>query len=74
MYPNWNSPHPPYQANNSRETNEMTLVLQRLASLEDRLERLILSIEKTNQTLHDIEELQNRVCTTGGGGAVIVRM
>ncbi|MGG3625139.1 hypothetical protein ABES25_16465 [Bacillus gobiensis] len=74
MYSNWNSPNSQYQSDHRQINHDQQQVMQRLANLEHRLELLLSSLEKTNETLRSIEELQNRVCTTGGGGAVIVRM
>ncbi|RJS58052.1 hypothetical protein CJ481_20345 [Bacillus subtilis] len=45
----------------------------RLADLELKMEQLIRAIEINNELLRTMQELQNRVCTSGGG-SVIVRM
>ncbi|KJJ40732.1 hypothetical protein UM89_18050 [Bacillus subtilis] len=45
----------------------------RLAGLELKMEQLIRAIEINNELLRTMQELQNRVCTSGGG-SVIVRM
>ncbi|MGQ9007062.1 hypothetical protein ACTXHP_02375 [Bacillus stercoris] len=48
--------------------------LDRLVGLELRMEQLIRAIEVNNELLRTMQEQQNRVCTNGGGGSVIVRM
>ncbi|MCY8720054.1 MULTISPECIES: hypothetical protein [unclassified Bacillus (in: firmicutes)] len=48
--------------------------IDRLAGLELRMEQLIRAIEVNNELLRTMQEQQNRVCTNGGGGSVIVRM
>ncbi|MFP7232069.1 hypothetical protein SFC70_08905 [Bacillus subtilis] len=48
--------------------------INRLAGLELRMEQLIRAIEVNNELLRTMQEQQNRVCTNGGGGSVIVRM
>ncbi|MCY8122274.1 hypothetical protein P8860_09870 [Bacillus spizizenii] len=48
--------------------------LDRLAGLELKMEQLIRAIEVNNELLRTMQEQQNRVCTSGGGGSVIVRM
>ncbi|MCY7950831.1 hypothetical protein P8868_18675 [Bacillus inaquosorum] len=48
--------------------------IDRLAGLELRMEQLIRAIEVNNELLRMMQEQQNRVCTSGGSGSVIVRM
>ncbi|MBY4603582.1 MULTISPECIES: hypothetical protein [Bacillus] len=48
--------------------------IDRLSGLELRMEQLIRAIEVNNELLRTMQEQQNRVCTSGGSGSVIVRM
>ncbi|WP_368908244.1 hypothetical protein [Bacillus wiedmannii] len=78
MHPHWNpninqqyvySPHP------GRNTllHDSQYMMQRIASLESQLAKLISLIEENNQLIKSIEQQQNQVCAPAGG-SVIVRM
>ncbi|UTX04366.1 hypothetical protein NM058_14870 [Bacillus inaquosorum] len=61
-------PSAPHSAGYQQQT------IDRLAGLELRMEQLIRAIEVNNELLRTMQEQQNRVCTSSGGGSVIVRM
>ncbi|TKI10212.1 hypothetical protein FC696_17590 [Bacillus wiedmannii] len=78
MHPRWNpninqqyvySPHP------VRNTlhQDSQYMMQRIASLENQLAKLISLIDENNQLIKSMEQQQNQVCTPAGG-SVIVRM
>ncbi|WP_141555560.1 hypothetical protein [Bacillus wiedmannii] len=78
MHPHWNpninqqyvhSPHP--VRNTLHQDSEY--MMQRIASLESQLAKLISLIDETNQLIKSMEQQQNQVCTPAGG-SVIVRM
>jgi len=48
-------------------------MMQRIASLESQLAKLISLIEENNQLIKSMEQQQNQVCAPAGG-SVIVRM
>ncbi|EEL81845.1 hypothetical protein bcere0028_25360 [Bacillus cereus AH1271] len=48
-------------------------MMQRIASLESQLAKLISLIDENNQLIKSMEQQQNQVCTPAGG-SVIVRM
>lgn len=48
-------------------------MMQRIASLESELAKLISLIEENNQLIKSMEQQQNQVCAPAGG-SVIVRM
>ncbi|ATH91916.1 hypothetical protein ACH95_18410 [Bacillus glycinifermentans] len=75
MYSKWNSEtHYPPAASHLPPGQSPQQMTERLKSLEDQMALLIKLMESNNQLLRSIEEQQNRVCTSGGGGSVIVRM
>lgn len=78
MHPRWNPninqqyvyfPHP------VRNTlhQDSQYMMQRIASLESQLAKLISLIDENNQLIKSMEQQQNQVCTPAGG-SVIVRM
>ncbi len=76
MYSYWNAPpYHPVRSHMYSERPENEQLLQRMAQLENQMNHLIKLMEQNNEILHSaLDEQQNKVCTTGGGGAVIVRM
>jgi flagellar biosynthesis chaperone FliJ len=73
MNPNWHI-NPNYYQRNSQEFVNSQQIVQRLGNLEHQVSTLIKLIEEHNNLLRSIEQQQNRVITSGSGGAVIVRM
>lgn len=73
MNSNWHI-NPNYYQRNSHEFVNTQQIMQRLGNLEQQVSTLIKLIEEHNELLRSIEQQQNRVITSGGGGAVIVRM
>ncbi|HDX9645457.1 TPA: hypothetical protein ROY02_001739 [Bacillus cereus] len=78
MYPHWNpninqqyvySPHP---ARNTLH-HDSQYMMQRIASLENQLTKLVSLIEENNQLIKSMEQQKNQVCAPAGG-SVIVRM
>ncbi|ASB89005.1 hypothetical protein OZL92_18635 [Bacillus sonorensis] len=76
MHSKWNSEtsYPPAASPQLPPGQHPQHMTQRLKNLEDQMALLIKLMESNNQLLRSIEEQQNRVCTSGGGGSVIVRM
>ncbi|WP_136699624.1 hypothetical protein [Bacillus fungorum] len=78
MYPHWN-PHlnqpyvySPHLVRNTLHHNSHYM-MQRIASLESQLAKLISLIEENNHLIKSMEQQQNQVCAPAGG-SVIVRM
>ncbi|EJQ44379.1 hypothetical protein IEE_02569 [Bacillus cereus BAG5X1-1] len=78
MHPHW-SPNLNQQCVYSPHTPRNTLhydsqyMMQRIASLESQLVKLISLIEENNHLIKSMEQQQNQVCAPAGG-SVIVRM
>ncbi|WP_141536159.1 hypothetical protein [Bacillus cereus] len=78
MHPHWNpnrnqqyiySPH----ATRNTLHYDSQYMMQRIASLESQLAKLISLIEENNHLIKSMEQQQNQVCAPAGG-SVIVRM
>ncbi|WP_142953880.1 hypothetical protein [Bacillus cereus] len=78
MHPHWNPNlnqqyvYSPHTARNSLHYDSQYM-MQRIASLESQLAKLISLIEENNHLIKSIEQQQNQVCAPAGG-SVIVRM
>ncbi|MGG3928103.1 hypothetical protein ABET51_19255 [Metabacillus fastidiosus] len=57
----------------SSDGSDIQQIMQRMLQLEHQMNYLIKLMEYNNQKLHEIEQMQNKVCTAGSG-SVIVRM
>ncbi|MBE7122441.1 hypothetical protein [Bacillus cereus] len=78
MYPHWNPninqqyAYSPHSVRNTLHYDSQYM-MQRIASLESQLDKLISLIEENNHLIKSMEQQQNQVCAPAGG-SVIVRM
>ncbi|HDX9628611.1 TPA: hypothetical protein ROY30_002274 [Bacillus cereus] len=78
MHPHWNPNlnqqyvYSPHLVRNTLHPDSQYM-MQRIASLESQLAKLISLIEENNQLIKSMEQQQNQVCAPAGG-SVIVRM